>query len=171
TFTLYLPQAFPAPEPPARRAGRPLRDGAPQPADDLTGTGPPAPAADEAGDDRGTVRPGDRVLLIIENDLGFARVLLEQARDRGFKGLVALGGKAGLELARQARPDAITLDIRLPDCDGWRVLEELKHDLNTRHIPVHIISVEDGWQRGLKLGAIAYLKKPVNQQALAEAFT
>src|SRR4029077_5640753 len=79
-------------------------------------------------------------------------------------------GKAGLELARQSGPDAITLDIRMPDIDGWQVLEELKHDLDTLHIPVHIISVEEGWQRGLKLGAIAYLKKPVNQQALTEAF-
>jgi CheY-like chemotaxis protein len=110
------------------------------------------------------------VLLIVENDPAFARVLLDQARGCGFKGLIALGGKAGLEQARRVGPDAITLDIRLPDIDGWKILEELKHDLHTRHIPVHIISVEEGWQRGLKLGAIAYLKKPVNQQALAEAF-
>src|SRR5437588_7366577 len=92
------------------------------------------------------------------------------AHQRGFKGLVALRGGAGLELAQKYKPDAITLDIRLPDIDGWKILEHLKHNLNTRHIPVQIISVEEGWQRGLKLGALASLKKPVTQQALADAF-
>ncbi len=121
-------------------------------------------------DDRDALRPGDRVLVIVENDSTFARILLDQAQARGFKGLVALGGQACLELARKVRPDAITLDIQLPDMDGWKVLEHLKHDLKTRHIPVQIISVEEGWQRGLKLGAIAYLKKPVSQQALSDAF-
>src|SRR5262249_48344956 len=132
-------------------------------------TGPAAMAATEVNDDRHTVQPGDRVLLVVENDPSFAGILLDLARGRGFKGLIALGGQAGLELARTVRPDAITLDIRLPDMDGWKVLEHLKHDLNTRHIPVHIISVEDGWQRGVKLGAIAYLQKPTSQQALTEA--
>jgi CheY-like chemotaxis protein/signal transduction histidine kinase/HAMP domain-containing protein len=169
TFTLYLPQAYPFPEAPARR-GRALRDGTPQPAgtprDD---TGPATATAPSVSDDRHTIQPGDRVLLIVENDPSFASILLGMARERGFKGVVALGGQAGLELARGVEPDAITLDIRLPDMDGWKVLEHLKHDLNTRHIPVNIISVEEAWQRGLKLGAIAYLQKPTSQQALTEA--
>ncbi|HEV3257414.1 MAG TPA: response regulator, partial [Gemmataceae bacterium] len=172
TFTLYVPQEYPTPARAARPVAKPLGNGALRPAADRAGddAGPPTPAANEVGDDRDVVRPGDRVLLIVENDPNFARILLELARGGGFKGLVALGGKAGLALARQVGPDAITLDIRLPDIDGWKILEELKHDLNTRHIPVQIISVEDAWQRGLKLGAIAYLQKPVNQQALTEAF-
>jgi CheY-like chemotaxis protein len=95
---------------------------------------------------------------------------LDVARERGFKGVVARRGETALALARQFTPDAITLDIRLPDMDGWEVLDQFKNDLNTRHIPVHIISVEEGLQRGLKLGAFAYLKKPVSKQALAEAF-
>src|SRR5439155_7095745 len=86
------------------------------------------------------------------------------------KGVVARRGETALALARRFPPDAITLDLRLPDTDGWEVLDQFKNDLTTRHIPVHIISVEDGWQRGLKLGAFAYLKKPVSKQALAEAF-
>jgi len=95
---------------------------------------------------------------------------LHMARQKGFKGLIALRGSTGLELAEKYKPDAVTLDIRLPDMDGWKLLEHLKHNLSTRHIPVQIISVEEAWQRGLKLGALAYLKKPVTQQALSEAF-
>jgi CheY-like chemotaxis protein len=121
-------------------------------------------------DDRERIQPGDRVLLIVENDVSFARVLLHMAQEKGFKGLIALGGHSALALAQQYRPDAITLDLRLPDMDGWNVLEYLKSDLATRHIPIHIISVIEAWQRALKLGAFAYLKKPVNKQALAEAF-
>jgi CheY-like chemotaxis protein len=124
----------------------------------------------EVGDDRENLRPGDRVLLIVENDLTFARILLQAARERGFKGLVAGRGDAALAAARRCKPDAVTLDIRLPDMDGWVVLERLKQDLGTRHIPVHIISAVDEGQRGLRLGAFAQLKKPVTRQALADAF-
>jgi signal transduction histidine kinase/CheY-like chemotaxis protein len=173
TFTLYLPQEYPSSDSasPAPRAGRLSDDRASRKASDTADdAGPSALLPREVQDDRDVIQPGDRVLLIIENDPVFARILLDQARERGFKGLVVFGGKAGLELAREVRPDAITLDIRLPDMDGWKVLEHLKHDLNTRHIPAQIISVEEGWQRGLKLGAISFLKKPAAQQALAEAF-
>ncbi len=174
TFTLYLPQEHrtPSREQPASRPVSLPGDGTSRTASAPTGgANPSALLAHEVQDDRDAIQSGDRVLLIVENDPVFARILLDQARSRGFKGLVVLGGKAGLELASQIRPDAITLDIRLPDMDGWKVLEHLKHDLNTRHIPVQIISVEEAWQRGLKLGAIAYLKKPTSQQALAEAFS
>jgi signal transduction histidine kinase/CheY-like chemotaxis protein len=173
TFTLYLPQEHPstATEPPASRPRTPPDDGPTRTAKEPAGeASPSALPSREIQDDRDAIQPGDRVLLIVENDPAFARILLDQARSRGFKGLVVLGGKAGLELANKTRPDAITLDLRLPDMNGWKVLEHLKHDLNTRHIPVQIISVEEDWPRGLKMGAIAYLKKPTSQQALAEAF-
>ena len=78
-------------------------------------------------------------------------------------------GDTGVALARRFRPDAITLDLRLPELDGWKVLDLLKHDPATRHIPVHIISATDQRQRALELGAIAHLTKPVERQALAEA--
>jgi CheY-like chemotaxis protein/signal transduction histidine kinase/HAMP domain-containing protein len=128
------------------------------------------PPVAEVSDDREHIKPGDRVLLIVENDPNFAHVLSHMAQERGFKGVIALEGHSALALARQYRPDAITLDLRLPDMDGWKILENFKNDLATRHIPVHIISVIEGWQRGLQLGAFAYLKKPVSKQALAEAF-
>ena len=122
-------------------------------------------------DDRDALTNGDRVILIIEDDQAFARILLDLARDKGFKALVATRGDTGLALAREYTPDAITLDLRLPIMDGWTVLDRLKHDPKTRHIPVHVISATDeGKFRGLKLGAIAFLKKPVTHEALAEAF-
>ena len=121
-------------------------------------------------DDRETVDDGDRVLLIIENDASFSRVLLEMAREKGFKGLVALDGEAGLKLAHAFNPDAITLDIDMPGMDGWTVLDRLKHHPQTRHIPVHIISGVRERQQGLKSGALAYLEKPVTREALDESF-
>jgi hypothetical protein len=123
----------------------------------------------EVGDDRDHIEPGDRILLIIEDDIPFARILLDLAREKGFKGIVALRGDAGLALARRWKPDAITLDLQLPIIDGWNVLDRLKHDPSTRHIPVHIISVMEGRHRGLHLGAIAYMQKPVTKEALESA--
>jgi signal transduction histidine kinase/CheY-like chemotaxis protein/HAMP domain-containing protein len=120
-------------------------------------------------DDRGAIQPGDRILLIIEDDLPFARILMELARERNFKTIVALRGEAGLALARQYAPSAITLDIELPGMDGWSVLDRLKHDRATRHIPVHIISILEERQRGLKMGAMAYENKPVTAERLRES--
>src|SRR5262249_25041499 len=93
----------------------------------------PLPAA-HVLDDSTSLRPGDRVLLIIENDVSFAKFLLEVAHEHGFKGVLAHRGGAGLVLARELEPAAITLDINLPDIDGWRVLDRLKQDLSTRHV-------------------------------------
>jgi HAMP domain-containing protein/CheY-like chemotaxis protein/signal transduction histidine kinase len=121
-------------------------------------------------DDRGAIGEGDRVVLIVEDDVTFAGILLEMAHDKGFKGVVATRGESGLQLARRYRPDAITLDIALPDMEGWTVLDRLKHDKTTRHIPVHIISGDDESARGLKLGAFAQVQKPVTKEALDEAF-
>ncbi len=122
-------------------------------------------------DDRDAIAPGDRVLLIIEDEPVFARILRDVGRVNGFKVLVALEGDTGLALARKFKPAAITLDLRLPDTDGWMVLDRLKHDAATRHIPVHIISADDHRQRGLKLGAVAYLQKPVSEETVRKAFS
>jgi CheY-like chemotaxis protein len=117
-------------------------------------------------DDRDTIRTGDQILLIVEDDVPFARVLLDRAREMGFKGIVTTRGEMAPKLAREFHPHAITLDIRLPDSDGWAVLDRLKHDPETRHIPVHIITVTEERQRGLRRGALAYLHKPVSREGL-----
>jgi CheY-like chemotaxis protein/signal transduction histidine kinase/HAMP domain-containing protein len=121
-------------------------------------------------DDRDGIEAGDRTLLIIENDPNFSKILLEMAREKGFKGLCALDGEAGLKLAHAFEPDAITLDIDMPGMDGWAVLDRLKHHPQTRHIPVHIITGIRERQQGLKSGALAYLEKPVTKEALDESF-
>ncbi|HKG21600.1 MAG TPA: response regulator, partial [Blastocatellia bacterium] len=123
----------------------------------------------EVADDRDDIQPGDRVLLIIEDDVNFARILLDMAREKGFKGIVALRGDIALAVAQKYKPDAITLDIRLPVVHGLAVLDRLKHDPSTRHIPVHIISLMEDVQVGLKMGARVYLKKPVTKEGLTSA--
>jgi CheY-like chemotaxis protein len=118
----------------------------------------------EYGDDRDEIRPGDRVLLVVENDTGFARFLLDSAREKGFKGLVTSLGAAALALAREYDPDAISLDIHLPDIDGWRVLERLKNDPATRHIPVCVVSTDEARDRALGSGCLAFLGKPIRSK-------
>ncbi len=130
----------------------------------------PVMAAGMVDDDRNDIRPQDRVVLIVEDDATFARILLGLARDRGFKGLMATTGSDGLALARQFVPDAITLDIGLPDVDGWSLLDQLKRDPATKAIPVHVISGEEQWQKALDSGAFAHLKKPASEDALTQAF-
>jgi CheY-like chemotaxis protein len=130
---------------------------------------PPEPRL-EFPDDRESVEPGDRVVLVVENDTNFAKIVLDMAHDKGFKGLVGLDGETGLNLAHAFHPDAITLDIDMPGMDGWSVLDRLKHHPDTRHIPVHIISGIRERQQGLKAGAIAYLEKPVSKEALEDSF-
>ncbi|MEH2026478.1 response regulator [Nostoc sp.] len=130
-----------------------------------------SPSANEIPDDREIIQPGDRILLIIEDDDKFARILLDMARQQGFKTIVALQSKQGLALAQQFKPNAIMLDIHMPEMDGWTVLDRLKHKPDTRHIPVHILSVDERQQRGLNLGAITYLQKPVSPEALTQVLT
>ena len=125
----------------------------------------------QVGDDRGNIEEGDRVLLIIEDDVHFAELVLDLARERGFKGIVAVRGEAGLALARKFNPAAITLDLHLPDMDGWTVLDRLKHDSATRHIPIEVISVETERWRGLRLGAVDYIEKPVTREKLNDALS
>lgn len=122
-------------------------------------------------DDRDNLTANDKVLLIIEDDESFAKILLDMARGRRFKGLVALQGDIGLQMAKTYLPDAIILDIQLPVMDGWTILRELKSASQTRHIPVHVISVNDEVKQGLMMGAMAYLRKPSSREALERAFS
>jgi CheY-like chemotaxis protein len=121
-------------------------------------------------DDRYQIEEGDDVLLIVEDDPHYARVLLGLARDNGFKGIVATRGSVALALARQYPPTAITLDIFLPDMLGWTVLNNLKLNPETRHIPVQIISVEEEQQHGLARGAFSYTVKPATTEGLESCF-
>ncbi len=136
----------------ALRAGR--LDG------DISEEGLPPRLVNEVGDNRDHIEPGDRLLLIVENDLGFARVLLDTAREQGFKGLVTSLGAAALAMAHDYKPHALTLDIFLPDIDGWRVLDRLKNDVATRHIPVCVISTDEARKRALMSGALTFAAKP-----------
>jgi CheY-like chemotaxis protein/HAMP domain-containing protein len=122
-------------------------------------------------DDRDLITAEDKVVLIVEEDETFAPVLLEAARQQGFRGIVASHGSAAMPLAHRYCPDAITLDIQLKETDGWQVLDRLKHDAATRHIPVHILSIADERQRALRQGAFAQLTKPVTREALDGTFT
>ena len=121
-------------------------------------------------DDRASIAAGDLVLLIVEDDPHYARILLGLARDKDFKGIVANKGVHALALAHQLRPTAISLDIFLPDMLGWTVLNQLKLDPATRHIPVQIVSVEEERQHGLARGAFAYLVKEPTTSGLEAAF-
>ncbi|MGI9147464.1 MAG: response regulator, partial [Chloroflexota bacterium] len=128
------------------------------------------PPDDNVADDRESIQENDKVLLIVDDDQRFTRTLLDVAHTRGFKGLIALRGATALHLARKFKPAAVTLDSELPDLDGWKVLDALKHDPTTRHIPVHIISVDDRLTKALELGAVAGLIKPVTKRSLGQAF-
>ena len=162
TFTLYLPLRYSSP------ADAHARDAAATTAHSLAVL--PIPREEQIEDDRGDIHDGDPVLLIIEDDPHYARILLGLARDKGFKGIVTPKGAVGITLARQYHPTAISLDIFLPDLLGWTVLNQLKLDPSTRHIPVQIISLEEERQHGLAHGAFAYLVKAPTTLGLETAF-
>ena len=126
---------------------------------------------DTGFDDRNLVVPGDPSILIIEDDITFANILLTYAREKSFKGILTPSGDAALTLAREYMPTAIFLDIDLPDVDGFTVLDRLKRDPSTRHIPVHILSNSNERERGLTQGAISFLTKPVTRERLEDEFT
>ncbi len=134
---------------------------------------PKTVVAEFIADDRGHLGEKDKVLLIVEDDPDFAATLIKIAHKRGYKCLAAGDGKTGLMLAVEQSVTAIILDLKLPDIDGLRVLDQLKHDLRTRHIPVHIISGREGTEMivPLRKGAIGYLTKPVEKEAIDTAFT
>jgi len=172
TFTLYLPVSYSASrvadsEAPARErmaiAGEAVSDPIIDPALVLSGG---------VDDDRGSIDVDDRVVLIVEDDETFAKTVLEVARERGFRGIVALRGDAGLALAHEYKPDAIVLDMALPGMDGWAVLDHLKRHPDTRHIPVHVVTgADNGKHNALRAGAVAFLEKPVEKSLLDEAFS
>ena len=131
---------------------------------------PPAGREASLPDDRDAVQPGDRVLLVVEDDPKFAKVVYNYAHKKGFKCLLAADGESGLELAKTAQADAIVLDLNLPGMSGWEVLDALKHNADTRHIPVHIMSVSDEDLDAYKRGAMGFLTKPTRQKDLEGAF-
>ncbi|HJQ64105.1 MAG TPA: response regulator, partial [Burkholderiales bacterium] len=165
TFTLYLPMVYAAPRLRARAPGprvEPTPERAPAAVDALSEeVEPTVPFINEAEDDRENIKADDDVLLIVENDLAFAKVLLDAARHHGFKGIVTGSGAAALAMVRDYAPAVVTLDIFLPDVQGWRVLDRLKADLSTRHIPVCVVSTDDARGRALSSGAIGFIGKPL----------
>ena len=132
----------------------------------------PAPSVPEfLPDDRHQIADGDQTVLIIEDDVRFARILLDLSRKRGYKSLLAGDGSSGLQLAFEYRPTGIMLDLGLPDIDGLNVLDQLKHNLQTRHIPVHVVSARDENASSLRKGAVGYLAKPASAADLDRAFS
>ena len=117
-------------------------------------------------DDRDTVQPGDNVLLVVEDDPHYARILCDLAKDKGFKVLVATRGSEALAFAREFRPTAVSLDVFLPDMLGWAVLNHLKQDPQTRHIPVQILTMDEDWHHGLSRGAFSFVTKPTTPEGL-----
>ncbi|AIQ21121.1 response regulator receiver protein [Paenibacillus sp. FSL H7-0357] len=124
----------------------------------------------EMEDDRGNLLSDDTLLLIIEEDAEFAAILLQLARSRGFKAIVAFQGDQGLALAHAYKPDAILLDLHLPVLDGWSIISRLKSRPELRHIPVHVISTAEENQQSLAMGALSFWKKPSDQAELEAAF-
>ena len=129
-----------------------------------------ATPTEESKDDRNDLAPFDQFILIIEDDNQFSRTLMELAREKRFKCILAADGKTGLQLAEQYQPNAIILDVGLPQMDGWTVMDKLKDNPETRHIPVHFISASDEEMDAKKMGAIGYLLKPVSLAELGKAF-
>lgn len=125
---------------------------------------------DSLPDDRDDVHANDKTILIIEDDTGFAKALLDYTHQKGYKGLVAVRGDEGIALAKQYRPIGILLDIQLPVRDGWEVMEELKSDPATRHIPVHMMSSLEAKRESLMKGAVDFINKPMAFEQMQEVF-
>jgi signal transduction histidine kinase/DNA-binding response OmpR family regulator/CHASE3 domain sensor protein len=121
-------------------------------------------------DDRNNVNTGDKTVLIIEDDTAFAKALLNFTRKQGYKGIVAVRGDHGIELAQHFKPVAILLDIQLPVKDGWQVMEELKSNTQTRHIPVHIMSSLEAKKESRMKGAVDFINKPIAMEQMKQMF-
>ena len=162
TFTLYLPLKYSGPtvEP---RPNPTLQPGT------LLPSASPERAIEQLPDDRMNLEPGDTILLVVEDDPHYARVLIDLARDKGFKVLVANRGAEALELAKQFQPTAVSLDVFLPDMLGWTVLNQLKHNPLTRHIPVQVITLDDDRQHALARGAFSFVNKPTTTEGVSAA--
>ncbi len=170
TFTLTIPETYD----PARVALRDRRPAVPAAAAPvLTAAAiaaPPMPAR-SLDDDRDALEGARRVLLVVEDDETFAGILRDLSREMGFLTVLAATAEEALRLAKQFVPSAIILDVGLPDQSGLAVLDRLKRDVQTRHIPIHVVSASDHAQTALALGAVGYMLKPVKREQLAEVLT
>jgi len=170
TFTLYLPLQYAGPSLQVREGTRfHLSTQAGH-----SGAAPSVRIADATPeripDDRAHLSSADTSVLIIEDDPHYARILVDLARDKGFKVLVAARGAEGLDLAREFHPTAVSLDVFLPDMLGWTVLSYLKQDAELRHIPVQIVTLDENRQHGLSRGAFSFITKPATTEGLEAAF-
>src|SRR6202011_4901753 len=167
TFTLYLPIKYIGPTASIRVA--PSAAPTTVPAIGFHAAALAERSVEAIPDDRLEIEPGDNTLLIVEDDPHYARVMVDLARDKGFKVLVAMRGADALELARQYQPTAVSLDVFLPDMLGWTVLSQLKQNPATRHIPVQIITLDEDRRHGLARGAFSFVTKPTTHEGLKEA--
>jgi HAMP domain-containing protein/CheY-like chemotaxis protein/signal transduction histidine kinase len=165
TFTLYLPLKYAGP---AASVSAQSPTGVVQ---QVIYQRPPERQLEPIADDREMLKPGDMVLLIVEDDPHYARILVDLARDNGFRVLVAQTGADALSLANDYHPSAVSLDVFLPDMLGWTVLSQLKQNPATRHIPVQIVTLEEDRQHGLSRGAFSYITKPATAEGLHSAIS
>jgi CheY-like chemotaxis protein len=161
TFTLFVPLQAVAPATAGSTTARYDNSGAHVPT--------ALPTGFEVSDDRDSL--GDKpFVLIVEDDPAFATILLDLARAAGLKGVVSIAGAGTLAMARKLQPDAITLDLGLADIDGFVLLDLLKHDPQTRHVPIHVISGADKLSSVMEMGAFGVTEKPAEQEALGQVF-
>ncbi|MGB6773747.1 MAG: HAMP domain-containing protein [Terriglobales bacterium] len=168
TFTLYLPQTYVGPSSAATSERHSTTSVLPP---QLSVVGVSEHPVEKIPDDRGDLQPDDAILLIVEDDPHYARVLRDLSRDKGFKVLVSLRGAEALALAREYHPTAVSLDVFLPDMLGWTVLNHLKQDPATRHIPVQMLTLDEDRHHGLARGAFAFVTKPTTPEGLKTALT
>jgi CheY-like chemotaxis protein len=168
TFTLYLPQTYVGPSGVAVQDRKSASPALPM---QLAKLAVAETQTERIADDRDNLQAGDSVLLIVEDDPHYARVLCDLARDKGFKVLAAMRGSEALALAREFHPTAVSLDVFLPDMLGWTVLNHLKQDPATRHIPVQMLTLDEDRYHGLSRGAFSFVTKPTTPQGLEAALT
>jgi CheY-like chemotaxis protein/signal transduction histidine kinase/HAMP domain-containing protein len=166
TFTLYLPAKYVGPTSANRTMQEPAQRA--HSAAMLPALAPDR-VIEQIADDRMEIEPGDSILLIVEDDPHYARVIMDLARDKGFKVLVAMRGADALDLAKQFQPNAVSLDVFLPDMLGWTVLSQLKQNPLTRHIPVQIITLDEDRQHALARGAFSFVTKPTTTEGVEAA--
>jgi HAMP domain-containing protein/CheY-like chemotaxis protein/signal transduction histidine kinase len=168
TFTLYLPQTYVGPTATTSRSADSRISTAPLQLSAVVVSEHPI---EQVEDDRQNLRPEDAILLIVEDDPHYARVLRDLSRDKGFKVLIAHRGTDALALAKEYHPTAVSLDVFLPDMLGWTVLNHLKQDPATRHIPVQMLTLDEDRQHGLARGAFAFVTKPTTPAGLDAALS
>jgi HAMP domain-containing protein/CheY-like chemotaxis protein/signal transduction histidine kinase len=168
TFTLYLPQTYVGPSTSITTTD--AKTSAVSMAKGPSSVVSSERSIEQIPDDRDNLREEDAILLIVEDDPHYARLLRDLSREKGFKVLVATRGTQALELAREFHPTAVSLDVFLPDMLGWTVLNHFKQDPAMRHIPVQMLTMDEDRQHGLASGAFAYVSKPTSPEELENAF-